>query len=285
MPPAAVKCPRRFRGVRCALLLLPLALAAGCVTDAEPESDSGPEVILPYAPPGMKVTAAPFLDPVAPVVIASGPRRPKRIALTFYACSTERPSRYDERIVKVLTEMNVPATLFLGGKWMEEHPEQTRYLASLPQLELGNHSFLHPHMPRVSDERLRQELVWTQDVLYTITGRHATLFRAPYGEIDERTVRLAAETGLTTVQFDLAAGDSDPRASKAKLVEYVTTMAKPGSIVVMHINRRGWHTAAALPEIVAKLRRRGFEFVTVGELLAGEPSRVAARRDETKARP
>jgi peptidoglycan/xylan/chitin deacetylase (PgdA/CDA1 family) len=69
------------------------------------------------------------------------------------------------------------------------------------------------------------------------------------------------------------------RASKKKLIEYVTRNARNGSIVVMHINRRGWHTAEALPEIIARLRRRGYEFVTVGRLLADTPREdVTARR-------
>ena len=45
-------------------------------------------------------------------------------------------------------------------------------------------------------------------------------------------------------------------------------MAKGGSIIVMHINQRGWHTAEALPEIITRLRKRGFTFVTVSELLS-----------------
>jgi peptidoglycan/xylan/chitin deacetylase (PgdA/CDA1 family) len=44
-------------------------------------------------------------------------------------------------------------------------------------------------------------------------------------------------------------------------------MARNGSIVVMHINGRGWHTAEALPAIISRLRERGFTFVTVSEML------------------
>jgi peptidoglycan/xylan/chitin deacetylase (PgdA/CDA1 family) len=126
-------------------------------------------------------------------------------------------------------------------------------------------------MTRLPSERVHQELRWTQDTMYSLIGRQPTLFRAPYGEVNDRLAGIVAEHGLRTVQFDLPAGDSDKKASKKKLVEYITSVAKPGSIVVMHINRRGWHTAEALPEIIAKLRKRGFEFVTVSELLGITP--------------
>jgi peptidoglycan/xylan/chitin deacetylase (PgdA/CDA1 family) len=251
------------------VLLCCAVLAAGCsMSNDEPVEQ---EVALPYEPPQTSVTQAPPLPPVEPQLVKHGPRDRKLIALTFDACSTKRPSRYDERVAKVLIDMNVPATIFFGGKWMEDHPEHTRYLASFPQFELGNHTFLHPHMTRVADTRARDELEWTQDVMYSLTGRRATLFRAPYGEVNDHLVHLAAAEGLTTIQYDLASGDPDKHASKKKLIEYVTTMAKNGSIVVMHINRRGWHTAEALPQIITKLRKRGFAFVTVSELLRARP--------------
>ena len=98
-------------------------------------------------------------------------------------------------------------------------------------------------------------------------GRTPTLFRPPYGEYDARVLRLAAELGLTTVEYDLPSGDPDVHATKQSLVEWVLREARPGSIIVMHINHRRFPTAEALPEIVAGLRRRGFELVTVGELL------------------
>jgi peptidoglycan/xylan/chitin deacetylase (PgdA/CDA1 family) len=72
---------------------------------------------------------------------------------------------------------------------------------------------------------------------------------------------------LTTVEYDLASGDLDLHATKEKLVDSVTDKARNGSIIIMHIDRRGWHTAEALPVTVARLRERGYMFVTVGELI------------------
>jgi peptidoglycan-N-acetylglucosamine deacetylase len=231
--------------------------------------------------PEPPVAVTPPLVAIKPAVVNHGPRNLKRIALTFDACSLDASSYYDERVARVLIDMNIPATIFVGGKWMRDHPHELRLLASFPQFELANHGFMHSHMTRIPDERVRQELKWTQDTMYAMIGRQPTLFRAPYGEINHRVVKLAAENGLRTIQFDLPSGDADKKASKKKLIEYVGTVAKPGSIVVMHINRRGWHTAEALPEIIAKLRKRGFEFVTVSELLGFDPNPVLAPPPET----
>jgi peptidoglycan/xylan/chitin deacetylase (PgdA/CDA1 family) len=238
------------------------------------------EIALPYEPPKLRVVAPLPLSPVSPRVVFHGSRDGKLIALTFDACSTRARAHYDERVTQVLIDKKVPATIFLGGKWIEDNVEHARYLASLPQFELGNHTFLHPHLTQVSDTRLREELAWDQALLYTVTGRQATLFRAPYGEYDDRVVDYAAQAGMTTIQFDLASGDPDVHITKEQLIKYVVDNARPGSIVVMHINRRGWHTAQALPAIIDGLRLRGFTLVTVSELLARQVPKVYQAREE-----
>jgi len=256
-----------------AVIALLFAMLAGCGTlpIPAPHDESTVGAPLPYEPPIVRVQSAPPLPAVAPRVANHGPRKKKHIALTFDACSTQSPSHFDERVIRMLIDMKVPATLFLGGKWMEEHPDETMALAEYPQFELGNHTYLHPHLTRVDDARVREEFTRTQDMLYTLTRRTATLLRAPYGEVDARVARLAAEAGMTTVQYDLASGDPDPRISTKRLIEYVTDTAKKGSIVVMHMNGRGRHTAEALPRIVLRLRKKGYRFVTVSQLLQLAP--------------
>ena len=270
-------------------VLILTALLGACATPPPPKpvhDEQAEGQPLPYEPPVVERAMPPVLPAVAPRVVVRGARKIKVVALTFDACSTAQPSQYDPRITAILLDMQVPATLFLGGKWMEEHPDETRHLATFPQFELGNHTFLHPHMTREPDERVRAELQWTQEIMYTLIGRQATLFRAPYGEVDTRVVKFAAEAGMTTIQYDLPSGDPDERATKMKLVEYVTSVAKNGSIVVMHINGHGRHTAEALPRIIKRLRKRGFELVTVSELLRrqAEAETETEAKSKTKAR-
>lgn len=229
------------------------------------------------APSTYNFRTTPVLPPISPRVISRGISSEKKIALTFDACSTHAPSHYDARITKILVETKTPATIFLGGKWMEDEPAQTKYLASVPFIELENHTFYHPHLTKISDEQIKNELRTTQEAMYTLTGRQPKFFRPPYGEYDNRVVRVAAKLGLTTVEYSLASGDPDPHFSKDVLVKYVTTTARNGSIIVMHINGRGWHTAEALPEIISRLRARGFTFVTVNDLMQSE-AKLARRK-------
>lgn len=206
--------------------------------------------------------------PVELAAFEHGSRGQKRIALTFDACTTSRePSPYDPRVTAVLEAMRVPATIFVGGGWAIEQPQALAELARNPLFEIGNHSFTHPHLTRLSGAQIRDELLRTQAEIAARTGRAPALFRPPYGEYDARVLRVAAELGLTTVEYDLPSGDPGAHVSTRSLVSWVLREARPGSIVVMHINHPRFHTAEALPEIVAGLRARGFELVTVGELI------------------
>ena len=99
------------------------------------------------------------------------------------------------------------------------------------------------------------------------------LFRFPYGACDARSLQAVAERGLTAIQWDVSAGDPWIGATSPLMVQVRRRrMSRPGSILIFHANGRGVHTSEALPQIVAELKQRGYEFVTVSELLrAGKP--------------
>ena len=230
----------------------------------------------------LKASVAPEPPPlalVAPEVVAHGPRNVKQIALTFDACSTRDISQYDQPVTDVLLKMNAKATIFLGGLWAKEEAAHVKQLAASPLFELGNHSYTHPHMAAMTDDaRIKQELTRTQAEVVALTGITPKLFRPPYGEYNDRLVKDAAEVGLTTIEYDLASGDPDVvHATKERLVEWVLRKAQPGSIIVMHINHLKFHTAEALPGIINGLRERGYELVTVSDLLKDSHGMQAAR--------
>ena len=212
-------------------------------------------------------------------VINHGPRTVKEIALTFDACSTPWRGKFDAGVANVLVETRTPATLFLGGKWAGDVASDVRALASDTLFEFGNHAYRHPHLTRVKDDRVRKELEDAQRIITGLTGKRPVLFRAPYGELDAGVVAAAGSLGLTTIGYDLASGDPDSLISREALVRYVTSTARRGSIIVMHINGRGWHTAEALPEIISRLRAKGYVFVTVSRLLRAERAVSGTPRD------
>jgi peptidoglycan/xylan/chitin deacetylase (PgdA/CDA1 family) len=204
--------------------------------------------------------------------IYHGDRDKPYVALTFDLCQKpELPSWFDQGIVDVLMKYDVPATFFMGGDWMRTHVEETKLLASNPRFELGNHSWSHPDLPRLSEEAISKEIVKTQNLLYQLTGRQAKLFRLPAGLYDDFTLVMIAWHGLYTIQWDVETGDPDPTIDAERMNWAVRERVQNGSIIIMHANGRGWHTAEALPEIIEYLRSEGYTLVTVSQLLGLEP--------------
>jgi peptidoglycan/xylan/chitin deacetylase (PgdA/CDA1 family) len=223
----------------------------------------------------------PPLPPLDPTLVTHGDRSLPAIALTFDACQTvEEPTGYDEAIIKILTDTGTPATLFLGGLWVQWHTTQTRALATNPLFELGNHSWGHPDFTRISPDAMSAEILQTQAIMANLTGRQPTLFRFPYDVYTDKALAVVGGQGLRAVEGDVITGDPDPRTSARAIVETVTTQARGGSIVLMHMNGRGWHTAEALPVIIKQLRARGYTFVTVSQLLGVAPLPTPVVRKE-----
>lgn len=206
-------------------------------------------------------------------LIFHGSRKFQRVALTFDACETkDKKYGYDAKIIKILKKTKTPATLFLGGKWMESHEKETKALAKEPLFELANHSYSHPHLKKSTPKEILNEIGKTQGILKRLTGKKVKFFRCPYGEYDTQVLKTAKKLGLQVIQWDVSSGDPDKNITAKKMVPWVVSQVKNGSIIVMHVNGHGWHTAEALPEIIKKLRKKGFKFVTITELLEGDSS-------------
>lgn len=210
------------------------------------------------------------------LVIEHGPRNSHKIALTFDACPTSLPDEYDVKVIDILIREKVPATLFMSGRWVEKNPDRAKFLASQPQFEIAAHSYYHPHMTEKPNDRVMREFKRTQAIIKMVTGKIPRYFRPPFGEVDERVAKLAYDAGLTTIQYDVASGDPDPKLSPKKIVAGVLQDAKNGSIIVFHMNHRGVHTAEILPAVIRSLRKMGFGLVTVGELLENHTSQLTS---------
>lgn len=214
-------------------------------------------------------------EPVARAeTLEHGPRTRPAVVLTFDACAA-KDATYDQEVIETLRREKVPATLFLSGRWMERFPKHTRALAADPLFEIGVHGHRHRNPLLANDAKLEEEFARPLAILKKLTGLTAKLYRAPFAVIDERVEKAATKHGLIVVQYDLASGDPDPKISEEKLATHVTTRARNGSIVVLHMNGRGWKTAKALPKIISGLRARGFTFAHASEMRVEKPRKIA----------
>jgi peptidoglycan-N-acetylglucosamine deacetylase len=201
-------------------------------------------------------------------LLTHGDRSRPQVALTFDLCQTKtKPAGFDPSIVAILQEKQAAATFFAGGLWLQDHPREARLLASEPRFELGNHSWSHPDLRQADAATISAEINQTEKLLTALTGRSSRLFRLPFGYYDDRVLKSVAAQGVRSIQWDVVTGDPDRHVLAADIVKAVKHGAQNGSIIIMHANGRGWHTAEALPQVIDLLRQRGFELVTVSKLL------------------
>jgi peptidoglycan-N-acetylglucosamine deacetylase len=164
-------------------------------------------------------------------------------------------------------------------------------LLSDPLFEIGTHGWVHRNTrllagaelareiraPSLAFAAVRADLGKAQcaaghGAAFSSIPERPRLFRFPFGACSAASLQAVADAGLIAIQWDVATGDPSPTRSARAIAEAMLRGAQPGSIIVSHANGRGYHTAAALPIAIPALRARGFEFVTLSELLAaGRP--------------
>jgi peptidoglycan/xylan/chitin deacetylase (PgdA/CDA1 family) len=216
-------------------------------------------------------------SPLRPLTLVE--TRDREVAITFDACATRvQNNGFDRAVLRVLEREAVPATIFVSGRWVETHPDAMSQLTDDALIEFGNHSYDHPHMSRLAAMQIADEIDRTEVALGRY-GRHSVAFRPPFGDWNNLVMQVVADHRLPFVTWDVVSGDPSARTTTSGMVHAVVSKARPGSIIIFHINGRGWKTAEALPTILRRLRERGFRFVPLSGLMAShevEPASAAA---------
>jgi len=213
------------------------------------------------APAGLSQPADPQAIAEQFVGIEQVPAALGCVALTF----DDGPhATYTPAVLSVLAEEGVVATFFVLGERVVNTPELTNEIVAAGH-EIGNHSWSHASLPTLTAAEIQAEIDNTDQAIVAATGQPATLFRPPYGDLDERVFALANRP--------VALWDVDPLdleiPTASSVVEHIIWHARSGSIIVLHdIFRRD---VEALRSIIRNLSDRGYQFVTVSRLLTGEP--------------
>lgn len=202
-------------------------------------------------------------------VIEHLPTRDKVVALTFDACEGQgKPAWFDRSILATLEAEKLPFTIFATGLFAERNKDELARLAKLPQVEIENHSFDHPqHMEKLEPAGIAAEIDDADRIIGAITGRKPTYFRFPAGNYDAATLAAVEASGHKVVHWSWASGDPAKGLEPARLKSWVLGRTRPGDILIFHINGRAPATGQVLPEVVADLRRRGFRFVRLDEMV------------------
>lgn len=202
-------------------------------------------------------TTAPASQEVSAGKITGEEDVAKKIALTF----DDGPHpRYTEQLLDGLKERNVVATFFVTGENAQNYPNIIRREQEEGHL-IGNHTYSHIQLTSGNRETFREELVKTNEILENITGEKVSFVRPPYGSWDKSFEK---ELNMFPVLWNIDPLDwcsHNAECIAAKVVE----KAGDGDIILMHDYYDTSVTAAL--EVVDVLQKRGFQFVTVEEIL------------------
>ena len=202
-------------------------------------------------------TTAPASQEVSTGKITGEEDVAKKIALTF----DDGPHpRYTEQLLDGLKERNVVATFFVTGENAQNYPNIIRREQEEGHL-IGNHTYSHIQLTSGNRETFREELVKTNEILENITGEKVSFVRPPYGSWDKSFEK---ELNMFPVLWNIDPLDwcsHNAECIAAKVVEN----AGDGDIILMHDYYDTSVTAAL--EVVDVLQKRGFQFVTVEEIL------------------
>lgn len=195
------------------------------------------------------------------------------VALTFDACGSAHDG-YDAALIDFLRKERIPATLFVTGKWIEKNPDAFAELARDPLFEIENHG--GNHRPCSVTGRSAYGIAGTADIagvvdevepnarrIRALTGRKPLFYRCGTAFYDEVAVEAVNRLGYRVAGFSVL-GDAGCTYSREQ-VSAALGAARPGDVILLHMNHPEKHTAEGVRDAIPELRKRGIIFVRLDE--------------------
>lgn len=179
----------------------------------------------------------------------------KMIALTF----DDGPNYNTNKVLDILEKYNVPATFFILGSKIKGNEYILKRMAS-SGMEIGNHTYSHLLLTKYQEDKIKEEIESTSNLIFEVTGKYPTLLRPSYGSVNSKIKKTA---DMPIIIWDIDTLDWKYHNSK-RISKRVLNKAGDGDIVLMHDIYSA--TANALNIIIPELQNRGYTFVTVSEL-------------------
>ncbi|MDG5786135.1 delta-lactam-biosynthetic de-N-acetylase [Evansella sp. AB-P1] len=187
----------------------------------------------------------------------------KELYLTF---DNGYENGYTASILDTLKEKGVPATFFVTGHYLKNEQELINRMVEEGHI-IGNHSYHHPSLPAVSDERLTKELESLRELYEELTGRTDMRYlRPPRGTFSERSLAMSSQLGYINVFWSFAYKDWEKDNQKGAQYAYDNIMKRvhPGAIMLLHSVSSD--NAEALPKVIDDLKEQGYTFKSLDDL-------------------
>ncbi len=186
----------------------------------------------------------------------------KEVYLTF---DEGYENGYTPQILDILKENNVKAAFFITGYYLDKNESLVKRMLNEGHI-VGDHTVNHPSMPSLSVDKMKTEILELSNKYENITGRKMSYFRPPMGEFSERSLALTQNLGFKSIFWSIALRDWEPLPGGAE-ESYNTVISRlhNGAIILLHAVSKD--DTLALPEIIATIKEKGYEFKSLDELV------------------
>lgn len=244
------------------LLACTLALTAGCAQQQQTADGSPSPSLTPSATTGSTPATATPTSTDSPTTAPVNCRKVKCVALTF----DDGPGPLTDGLLDILVRENVPATFFLVGAMIRQHPAVARRIAGTPGMTVGNHTLSHANLRLISAAKVKAEIVGNTKLIKSVTGVTPRYLRPPYGSHNKASDAVAKSQGQAVVNWSAGALDWQYNTA-SKIVAVTMPQLAPGAIVLAH-DIHPW-TVKAVPTLIRKIRAKGYTLVSLDDILGG----------------
>ena len=182
----------------------------------------------------------------------------KTIALTF----DDGPGPYTEKLLDILDKYDAKATFFLIGSKVSGQASVVRNIQARGH-QLGNHSWSHPELPKLSVDQIAGEIDRTNEAIRQATGVKPSILRPPYGAVNGVVLEQLRLRNMSSILWSVDTRDWADRNSQIVCSRAVAG-ARPGAVILMHDIHQT--SVNAVPCILSSLKQQGYSFVTIQRL-------------------
>lgn len=197
-----------------------------------------------------------------PCIYTNGNIEEKKIALTF---DDAPDAECTPVILDILNELKVQACFSAIGLHIEKDLKIFERICK-ENHAIINHTYLHPDLSLIKSKQVKEEILRTEKLIYNISHKKTKLMRPPYGKISEEALKAIMELDYKVIMWSYNTYDY-VATQEQEIYDGMMDKIRPGEIILMHSYENKGPTVKALKTIITDLRKKGFEFVSVSELL------------------
>lgn len=277
-----------------------LTTMVGCFAQNSSQERNPRVVVIPVDELSREPSLAPATEGVAPTATQAKPEVqavsvPKPAAPrkhSYNSCNVEGQfiaMTFDDgphptltpKLLDLLKERGIRATFYILGQNAAQYPDIVKRMAAEGH-EVANHTWTHPALSKLSASRVKSELDRTSALIKELTGKAPTTMRPPYGATNAGlNRRFDEEFGMKSILWSVDPLDWKYR-NASRVANEILENTRAGGIVLAHDIHAS--TIAAMPAALDGLKAKGFQFVTVEELLAMDRPIEVAKAEATPAR-